>query len=239
MLDVGCGWGGFARYCTRRGVEFTGISLSRHQLDWAGRRLADEGLSADLRYQDFFTYEPGRQFDAINLMGSIEELSDYPRVFGRIAQWLRPGGLVYLDFASVDRAFGVATFVTRYVWPGAFRMLHMPGFMKALGEVEFDVVDIRNDRRNYHLWARGGYERWMRRHDEVVAAADERAWRLMRLLMAGTAHLMSERSGWATAYRVVLERRAAPAVLGGSTVRRYDRSDAAVPVAPDRPAAPA
>src|SRR5215475_802283 len=42
VLDVGCGWGGFARYCARRGVDFTGLSLSRHQLDWAGRRLSDE-----------------------------------------------------------------------------------------------------------------------------------------------------------------------------------------------------
>ena len=73
-------------------------------------------------------------------------------------------------------------------------------------------MDIQNDRRNYYLWARGGYQGWMRRKDEIVRHSGERTWRTIRLLMAGTAHLMSERSIWATAYRVVLQRRASPAV---------------------------
>src|SRR5262249_46384111 len=166
---------------------------------------------ADLRYQDFFTFTPDRRYDAISLMGSIEELSDYPAVMSRVDRWLAPGGLVYLDFAAVDRAFGVASFVTKYVWPGAFRMVHMPSFVRAVTSVEFDVVDIRNDRRNYHLWARQAYERWMRDRDEILAHTDERTWRLMRVLFAGTSHLMSDHSTWATAYRVVLERRSAPA----------------------------
>ncbi|MGE5828937.1 MAG: SAM-dependent methyltransferase, partial [Micromonosporaceae bacterium] len=130
LLDVGCGWGGFSRFCARRGVEVTGISLSNHQLEFARRHLAEEGLAADLRYQDFFDFEPGRQFDAISLMGSIEELSDYEKVMTRLRSWLRPGGLVYLDFAAVDRKFGVASFVTRYVWPGAFRMVYLPDFTR-------------------------------------------------------------------------------------------------------------
>jgi len=221
VLDVGCGWGGFARYCTRRGVSFTGISLSRHQLEYARGRLAAESLDAELLYQDFFSFEPGRQFDAINLMGSIEELADYPKVMHRLDRWLKPGGLIYLDFAAVDRRFGVASFVTKYVWPGSFRMVHLPSFTAALTAVSFDIVDIRNDRRNYYLWAKAGYERWMQNRGEIIAESDERTWRLMRLLMAGTAHLMSGRSDWATAYRVVLERRKAPA-LGGASVRAFD-----------------
>ena len=112
-------------------------------------------------------------------MGSIEELADYPAVLRRLSAWLRPGGLVYLDFAAVDRTFGVASFVTKYVWPGAFRMVHLPSFLAAVTAVEFDVVDMRNDRRNYHLWAKGGYQRWMNRRDEILGVTDERIWRLI------------------------------------------------------------
>ena len=223
VLDIGCGWGGFARYCARRGVSLTGISLSQHQLGFAREKLASEHLDAELLYQDFFTFEPGRQFDAISLMGSIEELADYEKVMARLDDWLRPGGLIYLDFAAVDRPFGVASFVTKYVWPGSFRMVHLPSFTRALTERQFDIVDIRNDRRNYYLWSKGGYQRWMQRRDEILAVTDERTWRLMRLLMAGTAHLMSDRSVWATAYRVVLERRGTPA-LNGASVRVFDRA---------------
>jgi cyclopropane-fatty-acyl-phospholipid synthase len=212
LLDVGCGWGGFVRYCAQRDVAATGISLSRHQLDFARRRLEQDGLEGTLLYQDFFTYEPASQFDAISLMGSIEDLSDYDEVMKRLAAWLRPGGRVYMDFAAVDRRFGVPSFVTKYVWPGAFRMVYLPSFTRALAKHRFDIVEMQNDRRNYYLWVRGGYERWMRRKQEVVEEAGEATWRMMRLLMAGTAHVMSERSTRATAYRVVLQPRAAARV---------------------------
>ena len=207
VLDVGCGWGGFVRYCAQRDVAATGISLSRHQLDFARRGLEGDGARATLLYEDFFTYEPAIKFDAISLMGVIEDLSDYDKVMGRLAAWLRPGGRVYMDFASVDRRFGVPSFVTKYVWPGAFRMVYLPSFTRALARHHFDIVELHNDRRNYYLWVRGGYDRWMRRKEEIVAAAGEETWRMMRLLMAGTAHVMSERSTRATAYRVVLRPR--------------------------------
>jgi cyclopropane-fatty-acyl-phospholipid synthase len=212
LLDVGCGWGGFVRYCAGRDVAATGISLSRHQLDFARRRLEGDGSDATLLYQDFFTYEPASQFDAISLMGAIEDLSDYQEVMRRLAAWLRPGGRVYMDFAAVDRRFGVPSFVTKYVWPGAFRMVYLPSLTRALAKHHFDIVEMQNDRRNYHLWVRGGYERWMQRRQEIVEAAGEETWRMMRLLMAGTAHVMSERSTRATAYRIVLQPRASAGV---------------------------
>jgi cyclopropane-fatty-acyl-phospholipid synthase len=211
LLDVGCGWGGFVRYCAGRDVDVTGISLSRHQLDFARARLEEDGLDATLLYQDFFAFEPRTRFDAISLMGSIEDLADYGKVMRRLAAWLRPGGRIYMDFASVDRPFGVASFVTKYVWPGAFRMVYLPAFTRALARQHFEIVEMHNDRLNYEQWVRTGYERWMRRKPEVVEAAGETTWRMMRILMTSTAHLMSDRSTRATAYRLVLRSRAAPA----------------------------
>ena len=115
-----------------------------------------------------------------------------------------------MDFASVDRPFGVASFVTKYVWPGAFRMVYLPAFTRALARAHFDIVELHNDRRNYERWVRAGYVRWMDRRQEIVEATGETTWRLMRMLMAGTGHLMSDRSIWATAYRLVLKPRSAP-----------------------------
>jgi cyclopropane-fatty-acyl-phospholipid synthase len=222
LLDVGCGWGGFASYCSSRGVEVTGISLSRHQLEYARRRLADEGLEANLLYQDFFAYRPPRRFDAISLMGSIEELADYRRVMSRLGAWLKPGGRVYLDFASADRPFGISSFVTKYVWPGPFRLVYLPAFTRAIARQHFDLVELHNDRRNYYLWARNGYQRWTARRAEVLERADERTFRTIRLLMASTAHLMSPRSRWATAYRMVIApREGAPL---GSPIERLVRT---------------
>jgi cyclopropane-fatty-acyl-phospholipid synthase len=209
LLDIGCGWGGLIRYCARRGVHTTGISLSRHQVAFARRRLAGEGLEATVLYQDFFSFEPQKRFDAISVMGVLEDISDYRLVMRRIAGWIKPGGLVYLDFAAAYHRLGISPFVTRYVWPGKFRMVYMPQLMAAINRSSLDIVELQNDRHNYHLWTRKGYERCTERHDEVLFAADERMWRTLRVLYAGCAHIFGPTSTRATAYRVLLQAQSA------------------------------
>lgn len=100
VLDVGHGWGGFLQYCCGRGVRGQGIILSKDQFGYVTDLIRERGLDAQVLYQDFFTYQPGRRFDAISMMGVIEDLSDYPRVMERLAELVKPGGRIYLDFAS-------------------------------------------------------------------------------------------------------------------------------------------
>ncbi|MGH7552057.1 MAG: SAM-dependent methyltransferase, partial [Longimicrobiales bacterium] len=209
VLDIGCGWGGFLRFAARRGVCVTGITLSRDQLAWDRQIIARERLPAEVHYQDFFTYQPSRPFDGINMMGVIEDLADYHRVFRRLTPWLRPGGRVYLDFAAAPRRFGTGSFVTKHIWPGTFRMVYMPELLEALHGSPLEIVQLQNDRRNYHLWAKGVHDRWVERKDEIVARSGEAIWRTFHLLYAGCASIMTRPAGKATAYRLVLQHSAA------------------------------
>jgi len=207
LLDVGCGWGGFTRYCARRGVEVTGITLSRHQLDFTRARLDEDGLTATVEYQDYFTYSPGRRFDAISMMGVWEDLSDYDRTMRHLSALLAPDGRVYSDFGATKERFGMASTITKHVWPGLFRMVYMPQFTKAVADHDFEMVTLSNDRHNYHLWCRKVHERWVARHDDVLEVVDEATWRLHRLVQAGGAYCMGPSTSDDTAYRVVLARR--------------------------------
>ena len=74
---------------------------------------------------------------------------------------------------------------------------------KALKRAPVEVTVI--DRRNYHLWARNGHQRWLENREEVVRLAGEETWRLFRLLFAGTAGVMNDPAYQVTAYRMVLE----------------------------------
>jgi cyclopropane-fatty-acyl-phospholipid synthase len=207
VLDIGCGWGGFLRYCAREGVTATGITLSRHQLEFARERLREDGLQATVLYQDFFSFAPGQRFTGISMMGVLEDLSDYRFVLRQITPWLDPGGLVYCDFASGNRQFQIPSFVTKHVWPGAFRLVSMSELTEAVSESRFEILEVHNDRRNYETWAKVGHARWLERRDEVVDLAGENVWRLMRVLFAATAHMMGHASKNVTAYRMVLELR--------------------------------
>ena len=206
LLEIGCGWGGMTRFCATRGVRVTGITLSRDQLEFTQQLIADLGLDAEAHYQDFFTFDPGRRFDAISCMGVIEDLSDYPRVMARFAELLEPGARAYLDFAAGNVPFGTSSFVTKHVWPGTFRMVYMPQLMEAIDRSEMQLEAVYNDRRNYYLWTRNGQARWVRNREKVIAQAGVETWRLFNLLFMGTVGVMSDPANEVTAYRMVLSR---------------------------------
>jgi cyclopropane-fatty-acyl-phospholipid synthase len=205
LLDIGCGWGGMLRYAARRGVRVTGVTLSKDQLAYVQKLIAREKLNAEVHYQDFFTFEPGRRFDGVTMMGVIEDLSDYRRTLRAIERIVAPGGRVYFDFAASRTRFGTHTFVTRYIWPGTFRMVFMPEFVEAIRESPFELRWVRNDRHNYFLWCKGMHERWAKNRAQVEADYGRRTWRMFALLFAGCAAMMDYRSHGITAFRVVLE----------------------------------
>jgi cyclopropane-fatty-acyl-phospholipid synthase len=205
LLEIGCGWGGMLRYAARRGVRVTGITLSSDQLAYVQRLIDHEKLDAEVRYQDFFTFDPGCTFDGVTMMGVIEDLSDYRRTLRALERLVAPGKRVYLDFAASRTRFGTATFVTRYIWPGTFRMVFMPELMEAVRESPFELSLVTNDRRNYYLWCKGMHERWAKNRAEVEEEYGKRTWRMFALLFAGCAAMMDYRSHGLTAFRVVLE----------------------------------
>jgi len=205
LLEIGCGWGGFMRFCARKGVTPTGITLSQDQFDFTRRQLVDDKLDGEVLYQDFFSFEPERQFDAVNVMGVMEDISDYRRFLRRVQNWVKPGGRIYFDFATESTPFSTAAFITKYIWPGTFRKVYMPDFVKAVWESPFEIAAIHNDRRNYWLWGEKLLERWQERRADVLALSSEETWRMFRILYAATAHIMSHPSYDASAMRVVLE----------------------------------
>jgi cyclopropane-fatty-acyl-phospholipid synthase len=205
LLDVGCGWGGFMRYCAERGVRPTGITLSKDQLEYARQRIRDANLDGDVIYQDFFTYEPTQRFDAISMMGVMEDLSDYGRVMSRISRWLEPGGRVYLDFATERTPFSTSSFITKYIWPGTFRKVYLPELISAIWASPFEIVALYNDRRNYDLWSKKVHERWVERKSDALQQVTEETWRMFRVLFAAAESIMSGPSLHASAQRLVLE----------------------------------
>lgn len=205
LLEIGCGWGGMTKFCASRGVRVTAITLSRDQMAYTQALVEKQSLDASVHYQDFFTFEPGRRFDAISCMGVIEDLSDYPRVMKRYSELLKPGARAYLDFASGKVPFGTSSFVTKHVWPGTFRMVYMPELMEAIDHSRMQLAGVYNDRRNYYLWARNGHQRWVENRNAVIEQAGVEMYRLFRLLFMGTAGVMSNPDQAVSAYRMVLE----------------------------------
>jgi cyclopropane-fatty-acyl-phospholipid synthase len=72
VLDVGCGWGSFARFAARHyGVEVVGINISTEQVNYA-RKHADD-LPIEIRLEDYRKIS-GEKFDRIISIGMFEHV---------------------------------------------------------------------------------------------------------------------------------------------------------------------
>ena len=126
VLEIGCGWGGFAEFAAREyGVRVTGITISDEQFAYARERLAKAGLSdrVEIRRQDYRDVEG--QFDKVASIEMFEAVGEeyWPAYFKKIAEVLKPGGRAGLQIITIeDRLFENyrkrADFIQRYVFPG-------------------------------------------------------------------------------------------------------------------------
>ena len=53
ILEVGCGWGGFAEYAADKGYRVTGITISDEQFAFAKERVARFNCRADIQLKDY------------------------------------------------------------------------------------------------------------------------------------------------------------------------------------------
>jgi cyclopropane-fatty-acyl-phospholipid synthase len=126
VLEIGCGWGGFAEFAAREyGVRITGITISDEQFAYARERVAKAGLSdrVEIRRQDYRDVEG--QFDKVASIEMFEAVGEeyWPAYFKKIADVLKPGGRAGLQIITIeDRLFEKyrkrADFIQRYVFPG-------------------------------------------------------------------------------------------------------------------------
>ena len=104
VLEIGCGWGGFAEFAAARvGARVTGITISQAQYDYARKRMFDQGLAdrADIRLVDYRDVQ-GR-FDRLASIEMFEAVGEayWPAYFAKAAQVLSPGGLAGLQILSL------------------------------------------------------------------------------------------------------------------------------------------
>ena len=148
LLEIGCGWGGFAEYAAKTfGARVVGLTISKEQRDFAQRRIQEAGLAdqVEIRLQDY--RDERDRYDRIASIEMIEAVGEqfWPKYFSQLRDRLLPGGLAGIQAITIqDSLFQTyrreVDFIQRYVFPGG--MLPSPQILKALGE-RFGVPVIR------------------------------------------------------------------------------------------------
>ena len=120
VLEIGCGWGGFAEHASHQGRDVTGVTISRNQHSYAECRLDGR---ADIQLRDYRDIE-GR-FDNIVSIEMIEAVGEryWPSYFSVLKRNLAEGGRVLLQAITVKDSFfetykNSSDYIRQYVFPG-------------------------------------------------------------------------------------------------------------------------
>ena len=126
VLEIGCGWGGFAEFAAKHvGAKVTGVTISPAQYDFARKRLFDQGLAdrADIRLTDYRDIEG--KFDKVASIEMFEAVGEayWPAYFAKIRDVLAPGGRAGLQIITIKDEFfsvyrGRSDFMRKYIFPG-------------------------------------------------------------------------------------------------------------------------
>lgn len=126
VLEIGCGWGGFAEFAASEiGCKVTGLTISREQLAFARERIAKAGLEdkVTLKFQDYRD-EQG-QYDHVISIEMFEAVGEkyWPAYFGKLRDCLKPGGSAGLQIITIKpeayREYRAnPDFIQKYVFPG-------------------------------------------------------------------------------------------------------------------------
>ncbi len=139
VLEIGCGWGGFAEYAAREiGCKVTGLTISKAQYEFASARIASAGLSDKVTIKLLDYRDETGTYDRIASIEMFEAVGEqfWPTYFGQLRDRLRAGGTAGLQVITIkDESFAFyrreMDFIRAYIFPGG--MLPTGAHMRDLG----------------------------------------------------------------------------------------------------------
>jgi cyclopropane-fatty-acyl-phospholipid synthase len=195
VLEIGCGWGGFAEYAAKeRGLKVTGLTISKEQHDFAVERMRRAGLSdqVEIKLQDYRD-ETG-VYDGIASIEMFEAVGEkyWPVYFRTLRERLKPGRNATLQIITVeDKRFEAyrksVDFIQKHIFPGG--MLPSPSVLRA--EVEKAGLNVNKSiefGESYSQTLRRWHDTFNERWNEVsLLGFDDRFKRMWNFYLTSCA----------------------------------------------------
>ena len=186
VLEIGCGWGGFAEYAAKeRGLKVTGLTISKEQLEYAQKRIKRKGLSdkVNLKLQDYRD-ETG-VYDGVASIEMFEAVGEkyWPVYFDKIKQCLKPGKQATLQIITIqDARWEVyrksVDFIQKYIFPGG--MLPSPSVLrKEVHKAGLSVQHSIEFGKSYSQTLRRWFEVFNNKWDNISAMGFDDRFRRM------------------------------------------------------------
>jgi cyclopropane-fatty-acyl-phospholipid synthase len=186
VLDLGCGWAGFASFAAERyGASVVGYTVSREQVAWAKEKYSH--LSIDIRHDDY--RNATGSYDAVVSIGLLEHVGpkNHRAYMEQAARCLAPGGVVFIHTIGGSHArHDIDPWFEKYIFPNAA----IPSIGQLTSAMEGVLVpeDIQNIGPHYDrtlmAWWTNFDAAWPRLRDRY-GDRFYRAWKYYLMTSAG------------------------------------------------------
>lgn len=231
VLDIGCGWGGLARYLAQiADVQVTGVTLSKEQHALAVQSMKARGLDSrvSILLKDY--RELTGKFDRIVSVGMFEHVGvgHYGEFFAKVNDLMTDDGVMLLHSIGHMSPPGTASpWLRKYIFPGAYS----PALSEVFPAVENNslwVTDLEFLRVHYATTLRHWHDRFEKNRTAVAKMYDERFCRMWEFYLISAE--MMFRTGSQEVFHMQLARKrdAAPIVRDYITdvQRKYEQVEA-------------
>lgn len=203
LLEIGCGWGGLARYAAENyGVRVTGLTVSREQQALARDRCA--GLPINIELMDY--RELTGTFDKVASVGMFEHVGpkNYDAYFSAADRVLKNGGLFLLHTIGIYATAGhTDAWIDKYIFPNG----KLPSVRELAAALEnhFLIEDWHNFGSDYDKTLMAWWERFDQAWPSLQAKYDERFYRMWHYYLMCSAGFFRSRQG--LLWQLVLSKR--------------------------------
>lgn len=192
VLDIGCGFGAFAKYAAKHyGVQVVGITISKEQCEYAQQNCA--GLPVEIRFQDY--RDVHERFDCIASLGMFEHVGylNYRTFMQKVDDCLNDQGLFLLHTigSNVTNLSGDA-WINKYIFPNG--MLPSMAQISKASEGLFVMENWVNFGAYYDQTLMAWNANFERHWDHLHKFYDERFYRMWRYYLLACAGSFRARS---------------------------------------------
>ncbi|MDJ0669322.1 MAG: DUF1365 family protein [Desulfobacterales bacterium] len=185
LLEIGCGWGGFAIEAARRtGCRVTGITVSKAQYDLVRKRVAAAGLTERIAIKLSDYRRVSGRFDKIVSIEMLEAVGHayYPRFFQRLDELLKPQGIAVLQTITIpDQQYASyrreSDWIRKHIFPGGLlpSLSILTANMTRHSRLMIDHLENIGD--HYALTLAAWRRRFEANRDRVAALGFDRTFR--------------------------------------------------------------
>lgn len=204
ILDVGCGWGGVTSFLAPD-FDVTALTLGRKSYNYTRTRLAREGRRARVRLCDVLNYRDPGLYDGVVILGVLEHVPQYGRLFSHLSTLTHSGSRVYIDCASSYSRLAMNPFIRRRIWPGTHGFVNLPAMLAQAQRRGFHVVEVVDETDDYAATMGHWADRFVAEQKAIVQMVGQADYRAFEMYLFGGEESLRARR--LKAYHCILEKR--------------------------------